>query len=61
VANGALLEGHVEALVDRPRDATEVPGVDLDRLSEKGGNTGELGNDEGTLRFGLADDVLHTV
>lgn len=61
VTNFPLLEGHVEALVNGPGDTSEVPRVDLDRLAEERRNAGELGDDEGTLGLGLADDVLHPV
>jgi hypothetical protein len=50
-----------EAIIDGLCDATEIPRVDFDRLTEERGDTGELGNEERTLGFGLTDDVLHTM
>jgi hypothetical protein len=59
VTSLALLEWHLEARIDSASDAAEVPRVDLDRLAQDRRDAGELGDDEGALGFGLADDVLH--
>lgn len=57
----SLVHGRREAVVDRFCDSSEIPRVDLDRLTQKRSDTSEFGDEERTLRLGLTDDVLHTV